>query len=309
MRSKIVPKEMIPEVGRGEHVVYEKEMPYPYVHYPTRRGVFHAFQKDKDGPLFYCSCQKQGLETYLKENERLSFSGLPKASQLELMDIFIKNIKFADNLCHICNQVCPKYGHGKILNGTKFYSIYGHYIQALSYSYGLDDSFRYIYNPHLIPKDIVPILIAEDRYDGGMILDDQSEKDFQRYCENVIRARMGYFAVGRKWTSEIKLLEMIKSLFPQYTIIHQYELDHLKADIYIEELKLVIEYQGEQHYKPISFMGGEEGLKRRKERDKEKVELCKYYDLGILYFTYEEELTDKMVKNRIASYIQEKNNS
>ncbi|PEZ75089.1 hypothetical protein CN384_05925 [Bacillus thuringiensis] len=308
MRSKIVPKEMIPEITRGVFVEYEPELPYPFVHYPTRMGVFHAFQQEKDGPLFYCSCQKQGVENYLKVKERLSFSGLPKASQLELMEIFIQNIKFEDNLCHICNKVCPKYGHGKTMNETKFYSIYGYYIKALSYSYGLDNRFRDICYPKHIPGDIVPLLIAEEQYGGRLVLDEQSSKDFKRYCENVIRTRMGYFAIGKKWTSEIKLLELIKGMFPEYTVIHQYELDHLKADIYIEELQLVIEYQGEQHYKPIPFMGGEEGLKRRQERDKEKIDLCKYYNLDLVYVTYLDELSEKVIKNKISPYLRERIN-
>ena len=308
MRSKIVPKEMIPEITRGVFVEYEPELPYPFVHYPTRMGVFHAFQQEKDGPLFYCSCQKQGVENYLKSQERFRFSGLPKASQLELMEIFIQNVRFKDNLCHICNKICPKYGYGKTLNGTKFYSIYGYYIKALSYSYGLDNRFRDIYYPKHIPGDIVPLLIAKEQYGGRLVLDEQSSKDFKRYCENVIRTRMGYFAIGKKWTSEIKLLELIKGMFPGYTVIHQYELDHLKADIYIEELQLVIEYQGEQHYKPIPFMGGEEGLKRRQERDKEKIDLCKYYNLDLVYVTYLDELSEKVIKNKISPYLRERIN-
>ncbi|MGG2091264.1 hypothetical protein AB1283_00675 [Bacillus sp. S13(2024)] len=302
MKSKIVPKEPIPALKTDGCIAYEKELPFPYVHYPSRFGVFFGFQEHKNGSLYHCSCQQKGIELYLMNIDFQRLNGLPLATRNELAQLFINTLKFKDNLCHICNKVCPKYGYssGKSYGNTKFYSIYGYYIQGQSYSYGIG-SWGSIYDPMLIPADIVPYLIT-NTFEHRK-LDEQSIKDFERYCENVIRSRMGYFGIGKKWTTEIKLLEIVKKLYPQYTVIHQYELDHLRGDIYIEELKLVIEYQGKQHFKPMDFMGGEEHLKRTQQRDKEKLELCKYYNIGIIYFSYEDDLTEKLVMDRINSYI------
>lgn len=303
MRSKIVPKEAIPTLEIDGCITYEESLPFPIVHYPSRYGAFFGFQENENSPVFYCSCQKKGMEIYLLNEEFNRFGDIPKVLRFNMGKKFINTLQFKDNLCHVCNKVCPTYGFGKTLNGTKFHSIYGHYINGLAYGYGIDP-YGTIYAPELIPSDIVPFLITKS-YDDKM-LDEQSVKDFMRYCEDVIRIRMGYFAIGKKWTTEIKLLEIVKKLFPKYTVIHQYELDHLRADIYIEELKLVIEYQGQQHFKPFAFMGGEEGLRKTQARDKEKAELCKYYNLGIVYFTYKEELTEKLVKDRILSFLKEK---
>jgi len=300
IRSKIVPKEAVPALESDGCVTYEGELPYPIVHYPSRFGSFFGFQETENGPVCYCSCQRKGLEIYLLNEEFHKFGEIPKSLQFNIGEVFINTLQFKDNLCHVCNKVCPRYGFGKTLNGTKFHSIYGHYINGLAFGYGIG-SRGIIYAPELLPPDIVPYLITHSFDDKR--LDDQSITDFLRYCEDIIRIRMGYFAIGKKWTTEVKLLEIIRKLYQNYTVIHQYPLDHLRADIFIEELNLIIEYQGEQHFKPIAFMGGEEGLENTKVRDKEKAELCKYYKLGIVYFDYKDDLNEKMVKERISLYL------
>lgn len=46
-------------------------------------------------------------------------------------------------------------------------------------------------------------------------------------------------------------------------------------DIFIPELNLAVEYQGAQHFKAVPLFGGDEGLKKAKERDKIKKLRCK----------------------------------
>ena len=48
----------------------------------------------------------------------------------------------------------------------------------------------------------------------------------------------------------------------------------LELDMYNEDLKFAIEYQGEQHYKPVKHWGGMKTLKSIQHRDKLKKELC-----------------------------------
>lgn len=299
MRSKIVPKGIISDLEGDGCVNYEEGLPYPYVHYPSLLGSFYGFQEAPNSPVFFCLCQRKGLRTYLENKAYEQLGAIPKATRNFLGQTIFNTLQFEDHLCHVCNKVCPAYGYGKTLRGTKFHSIYGRYINGLAYEYGMSPSGE-VYVPELIPTDIVPYLITLP-YDDEC-LDEQSRFNFIRYCEDVIRDRMGYFSIGKKWASEIKLLEIVRKLYPKYTVIHQYDLDHLRGDIYIEELKLVIEYQGKQHFHPIVFMGGEESLRKTKERDQEKRELCSFYNLGIIYFTYEEDLTEKLVKEKISSY-------
>ena len=52
--------------------------------------------------------------------------------------------------------------------------------------------------------------------------------------------------------------------------------------------KLVIEYNGEQHYHPIKTFGGEERFLQQQEYDKKKVEFCKENNLKLFIISYKD---------------------
>lgn len=59
--------------------------------------------------------------------------------------------------------------------------------------------------------------------------------------------------------------------------------DNLKVDFFLPENNLVIECQGEQHFKPVKIYGGEEILKTIRARDNLKYEKCTENGLRVLY--------------------------
>jgi hypothetical protein len=63
--------------------------------------------------------------------------------------------------------------------------------------------------------------------------------------------------------------------------------------------RLAIEYQGIQHFEPVKHWGGEEALARVQERDKRKRDACTAVGIKVIYFTYEEELSNELVKSRL----------
>ena len=60
-------------------------------------------------------------------------------------------------------------------------------------------------------------------------------------------------------------------------------LQHL--DFYLPKYNIAIECQGEQHYKPIDYFGGNDGFMSQKERDLRKFGKCKDNNVELLYFT------------------------
>ena len=54
------------------------------------------------------------------------------------------------------------------------------------------------------------------------------------------------------------------------------------------ELKALIEYQGQQHYKSVDYYGGEEKLKQRMEYDKLKREYCNKKNIKLIEISYKE---------------------
>ena len=56
-------------------------------------------------------------------------------------------------------------------------------------------------------------------------------------------------------------------------------------DFYLTDYNIAIECQGEQHFKPIDFFGGEDELNIIKERDRIKRQLCEENNIKLLYYT------------------------
>lgn len=57
-------------------------------------------------------------------------------------------------------------------------------------------------------------------------------------------------------------------------------------DFYLPKYNIAIECQGEQHFKPINYFGGEDNFLNVIERDKLKFELCKQHNIKLIYFTH-----------------------
>lgn len=68
-----------------------------------------------------------------------------------------------------------------------------------------------------------------------------------------------------------------------------------------EDPIFVIEYNGEQHYKPIDFFGGEEGYKKTKERDRIKRTMLNEIGIPVIDIPYTE--TEEQIKSTIEYYI------
>ena len=66
-------------------------------------------------------------------------------------------------------------------------------------------------------------------------------------------------------------------------------------------MKYLIEYDGQQHYQPISLFGGEEGYKQTVYRDKLKDKYCKDHNLFLLRLPYY--LSNDEIKQKILNTI------
>jgi len=99
-----------------------------------------------------------------------------------------------------------------------------------------------------------------------------------------------------KTKTQTYIYNICKELFPNYDIKYNYKgfdwLRHkrkLELDIYIPELKLAIEYDGEQHFKPVCFGGipiddAQSNLKSQQKRDDVKNQLINDHMDDISYF-------------------------
>lgn len=178
------------------------------------------------------------------------------------------NNSFKESICHICTETNSDLMFCHTMYGSSFKQRYGAYIA----------------------KQAIQECI--------------SEKD----AENKIRDLKGVARIGERWINETLLFNYINVLFPQFTVQREASpiwLNRQRFDIYIPEINLAIEYQGKQHYVAVNLFGGEEGLAKTKQRDKEKLRLSKINGVDIVYFSYKDNLTEKLVHTRLKGYLQE----
>ena len=104
--------------------------------------------------------------------------------------------------------------------------------------------------------------------------------------------------------SEHKMLEYIKEILEGEEVRYCYRpnwLQRMKIDVYIPNLKLGFEYQGIQHFNPISFFGGEETYIAQARRDKLKKEICGRESVNLIYVYYDEKLSRRLIEEKIVN--------
>ena len=74
---------------------------------------------------------------------------------------------------------------------------------------------------------------------------------------------------------------------------------HLRFDFYLPEHKMCIEYDGEQHFKPITYWGGIERYEELKLKDDIKNRFCTKNNISLLRISYKENINKKLGDNII----------
>ena len=73
----------------------------------------------------------------------------------------------------------------------------------------------------------------------------------------------------------------------------------LRFDFYLPEYNTVIEYDGEQHFKPVERFGGEKAFKTVQLHDNTKTKYCEDNDIRLLRISYKD-------KNNIQEILNER---
>lgn len=182
----------------------------------------------------------------------------------------VQAVGFAAGLCHLCRGGVPRHSYGHPM----YYSTFGQ---------------RYLPYIELFARR-ANIPLGPER----------------RVAENEARAAFGFPAIGERWTSETILFRVVEALVAPREVVHHYrgkELEGLELDVWVPELRLGIEYQGEQHYRAVKHWGGDEGLAKRQSNDRRKRALCKQLGYTLIEFRFDEELTEAAVQSRLKRYL------
>jgi len=231
----------------------------------------------------------------------------------------IKYLNFKDKICHECNKATPSFRYCHEMYGQAFKQNYGWYIKKQAYEWGIEPLTNNFLQ-EACPEDLLFLLndfdfvrANKDRQNftlsGNYLKLFEADKKIHKHkrkiwnlIENEVRRKFGHKNIGEAWTSETILYYIVQSLFKNKTILRHYRpdfLEGLELDIFIKELNIGIEYQGIQHYKPIKHWGGKESFNKLKERDLKKKNICEKLGIKLIYFDYNEELSNEFVSRRI----------
>ena len=110
--------------------------------------------------------------------------------------------------------------------------------------------------------------------------------NLMRDAENTLREERDIPRIGEGWVAETELYYQIRKAFPDESVIQHGRpgwLGRQHLDVYLPDLKVALEYQGEQHDRPVAFFGGEEAFRKNVERDRKKLAKCKKHGVRIIY--------------------------
>jgi len=130
------------------------------------------------------------------------------------------------------------------------------------------------------------------------------------YVSHSNLAQKGILSCGcrknSKWESLIA--EYLDSLCVSYEREKRFDdckniqgTSYLPFDFYIPSHNLIIEYDGEQHFTPVLYWGGEEKFKITQRNDSIKNEYCKAHNITLLRLPYT--LSEKEIKDKIQNVL------
>ena len=131
--------------------------------------------------------------------------------------------------------------------------------------------------------------------------------EISRKAENQVRNIHKIRDVGDAYVNEALLANIIQNIFPDS--IRQYRAKWLGKyiiDIFIPSKNIAIEYQGEQHYKPVKRFGGEKKLIQQMLRDDFVRQKCKQNGITLIEWPYYDKVTEGTVKIVINQFLNDK---
>lgn len=230
----------------------------------------------------------------------------------------VDNLPWKTGLCHACAPDAP-FSEMKISTPGS---------RSLFEIYFLRESLRRGYVPHYLVglgrgeidrefvdadmgelADLEKVAYRKYRLSVDSIQIEKTRLEFKEAKNRIqVEIHMGLkntFPNASWWSpfkSEEKLAQLISKLFPSLRIernVRLAVLGGLELDLFIRDLSLGIEYNGEQHYKPVEYFGGEAKFAQQIQRDERKRELCRELGIRLIEFRYDEVLDEATVRKKL----------
>ena len=121
-----------------------------------------------------------------------------------------------------------------------------------------------------------------------------------REAENLLRERHGLPRIGEGWVSEVQLYKLLKGYFPDAELhASPTWLRPQHLDVFVASARLAFEYQGQQHFGPVDFFGGEDAFHETVRRDKRKARMCKANKIALVTWRFEDQISEEVLFRKL----------
>jgi tetratricopeptide (TPR) repeat protein len=118
-------------------------------------------------------------------------------------------------------------------------------------------------------------------------------------CEALVRKSNGLPQRGEGWLAESEMFRLLTEKFAPHEVLGQYSpewLQGLRFDSFIPDFNVAVEYQGEQHYRPVSVFGGKEGFAQTVKRDRLKLALAAQNGVTVEFISHEQDVDQETTR-------------
>jgi hypothetical protein len=218
---------------------------------------------------------------------------------------------FDEGICHRCNGgLVPRLQHDPDVLDAKW-NLAREYILVILLENGISDrqpwnEFDLMYLPDVTPTELQK-LVENTWHHSKQAGVNEHHKPFWDW----VNAQLAEQFPGAPWSKrhqgEEVLHNLVEQCMPNMNVLRNIRLAAMNGrelDIYIPELKLALEYNGQQHYHPVKLFGGEKQFLRQQELDRERRLLCAENGIHLIEVRYDDVLTIEKIREWIAPFVQ-----
>ena len=253
----------------------------------------------------YCKYIKNGIKSRKSQNQFEEEVKKLKGDEYSVIGVYTKSkekIKMKHNICGREFDIFPSWflqGHGCT------YCTKENVLKSITKS------------QHEFEQEIKRI--TNDNYCViGEYVNTHTEIELQhKYCNTIFKVKPTMFLSAKvrcpictkNSNGEIAIRQYLDCLNINYKV-HKTFTDlfgigggHLSYDFYIQNLNLLIEYQGKQHDKPIEYFGGKKQFEIQQEHDKRKRDYAKEHNIELLeIWYYDFDNIENILKERLSKF-------
>lgn len=253
-------------------------------------------------------------------------------------DALFALLRFRPGLCHRCQRAVPPHRH--YCDHSYFENVFGRLIRHDLYHLGFDWVARPLpfvrtkTQTELMPADFEAIAARRELLAGvpysywkpnsealkAVGLSSNAELHHERQqVEEKYRSAVGrvrdhvvaglrrhydFPTAKRGLQRETILYYNVRAIFRTHSVVRHARPSFLKGlelDIWIPELRVAIEFQGEQHETAVEHWGGTAALRGLQERDRRKKKRCEKEGITLICFDADADLNEPAVAARLRS--------